>query len=73
MHLVASVAASVIYGEQAGGGRAEDANGFTGSDQDMCRGRMEEKRKITCGGFGVIEEDAKGRVRWRQATLNGSS
>lgn len=49
-----SVAASVIYGEQAGGGRAEDANSFTGSDQDMCRGRMEdgaarleEKRKIT--------------------------
>lgn len=67
-------------GEQAGGGRAEDANSFTGSDQDMCRGRMEdgaarleEKRKITWGGFGVLEEDAKGRVRWRQATLNGSS
>lgn len=36
-----SVAASVIHGEQAGGGRAEDANSFTGSDQDMCRGRME--------------------------------
>lgn len=35
--------------------------------------RLEEKRKITCGGFGVIEEDAEGRVRWRQATLNGSS
>lgn len=70
----------MIYGEQAGGGRAEDANGFTGSDQDMCRGRMEdgaarleEKRKITCGGFGEIEEDAKGRVRWRQVIHGGDS
>lgn len=31
------------------------------------------RKRGRCGGFGVIEEDAKGRVRWRQATLNGSS
>lgn len=32
-----------------------------------------KRGRLHVGGFGVIEEDAEGRVRWRQATLNGSS